>query len=202
MQSLLFYTNFNESDTPDTKHELDTSVLTMLGLESPPGALYTGLYGASSSRKAFPFLDALFREQGHRCCAVTVDFDFDVYPLRYTGIKERTNSDDILISESKVLNTLRLRPDLKTEIKAQWKTRMIEAGAPVKPELPQPITQIELVDSLLVDYPNVELFIYQIMSPVGPLSVGSIYNKQPLSLNPWFDIEGSVTWSNGLEQPS
>ena len=143
MQSLLFYTNFNESDTPDTKHELDTSVLTMLGLESPPGALYTGLYGASSSRKAFPFLDALFREQGHRCCAVTVDFDFDVYPLRYTGIKERTNSDDILISESKVLNTLRLRPDLKTEIKAQWKTRMIDAGAPVKPELPQPITQIE-----------------------------------------------------------
>jgi hypothetical protein len=194
MQSLLFYTNFNESDTPDTKHELDTSVLTMLGLESPPGALYTGLYGASSSRKAFPFLDALFREQGHRCCAVTVDFDFDVYPLRYTGIKERTNSDDILISESKVLNTLRLRPDLKTEIKAQWKTRMIEAGAPVKPELPQPITQIELVDSLLVDYPNVELFIYQIMSPVGPLSVGSIYNKQPLSLNPWFDIEGSVAF--------
>ena len=192
MQSLLFYTKFNKSDTSDTTHELDNSVLTMLGIESPQGALYTGLYGASSSRKAFSFLDAMFKEEGHRCCAVTVDFDFDVYPLRYTGIAERTNSDDILISGSKVLNTLRLRPDLKSQIKAQWKNRMIEGGAPIKPELPQPITQIELVDAFLIDYPDVELFIYQVMSPVGPLSVGSIYNKQPLALSPWFDIEGSI----------
>lgn len=194
MQSLLFYTKFNNSDTSVTKHELDNSVLTMLGIESPPGALYTGLYGASSSRKAFSFLDAMFKEQDHRCCAVTVDFDFDVYPLRYTGIAERTNSDDILISGSKVLNTLRLRPDLKSQIKAHWKNRMIEAGAPIKPELPQPITQIELVDAFLIDYPDVELFIYQVMSPVGPLSVGSIYNKQPIALSPWFDIEGSVAF--------
>ena len=194
MQSLLFYTKFNKSDTSDTTNELDTSVLTTLGIESPQGALYTGVYGASSSRKTFSFLDAMFKEEGHRCCAVTVDFDFDVYPLRYTGIAERTNSDDILISGSKVLNTLRLRPDLKSQIKAQWKNRMIEGGAPIKPELPQPVTQIELVDAFLLDYPDVELFIYQVMSPVGPLSVGSIYNKQPLALSPWFDIEGSITF--------
>lgn len=194
MQSLLFYTKFNNSDTSDTNHELDHSVLSMLGVETPPGALYTGLYGASSSRKAFSFLDTMFKEEGQRCCAVTVDFDFDVYPLRYTGIKERTNSDDILISQSKVLNTLRLRPDLKSQIKAQWETRMIEAGAPIKPELPQPITQIDLVDTFLIDYPNVELFIYQVMSPVGPLSVGSVYSKHPIELSPWFDIEGTVAF--------
>jgi hypothetical protein len=194
MQSLIFYTQFTESDDGDTHHELDHCVLEMMGLESPPGALYTGLYGASSSRKAFPVLDGMFREQGKRCCAVTADFDFNVFPLRYTGIDARKNADDILISQSQVLNSLRLRPDLKSQIKSQWKDTMTEAGAPTKPELPQAISQVKLIDDFLIHYPQVELFIYQVISPAGPLSVGSVYKKHPKVLTPWFDIEGTVAF--------
>ena len=193
MQNLIFYTPFSDTDTQSTSRVANASVLHLLGLESPAGALYTGLYGISSSRKAFPYLDAMYKEQGQRCCAVSVGFDFNVSPLLYTGIEEGANIDDILIGKTNILNTLRLRSGLKTQIKAQWQSLMTASGASINPELPKPINQTHLVDDFLVNYPNTELFIYQVMSPVGPLSVASVYNKTPTSLTTWFDIEAQVT---------
>ncbi len=201
MQNLIFYTPFTDFDNSDTVHVMETSVLTLLGLETPKMALYTGLYGATSSRRAFPLIDSKFKEVGQRCCAISVEFDFDVDPLKYTCIESKPNKNDIELDQSNVFNTLRLSSDLKTHVKAQWKALMISSGAPIKPELPQAITQSGLVDSFLDPYPQVELFIYQVMSPVGPLSVASVYNKHPSSMKSWFDIEGTVEFNGDTSPP-
>jgi len=192
MQSLFFYTPFSDLDTADTEHIVRSCALSLLGLESPAGALYTGLYGVSSNRKAFSYMDAIYREQGQRCCAVSVDFDFDVYPLLYTSIEERGTTVDILISQTNVLNTLRLRPDLKAQVKAQWNSLVATSVPTIKPVPTHPFTETKLIDSLLENYPKVELIVYQVMSPVGLLSVASVYNKKPVALAALFDIEGTI----------
>ena len=193
MQTLYFYAPFSDTDTASTSHVANASVLSLLGMESPTGALYTGLYGTSAHRKAFPYIDAIYKKQGQRCCAISVEFDFDVYPLCYTGIEEREGIVDILVGQSIVLNTLRLRPDLKSQIKSQWQSLMMANGEPITPALPKPITQTHLVDELLVHYPQTALFIYQVASPVGTLSVASVYNTSPTSVTPLLDIDGQVT---------
>ena len=187
MQTLLSYLVVSDGDSADTKYKLPRSVLSLIGMESPVNAVFTGVFGVRSNSTLMPYLSKQLKlKRGQTLCPVGVDIDVSINATHYNGLE----GGDVLVRDSNTLNTLRLRADLNRYIQGVWK----ECGAADRskgderfPSAPTSVPHYIDVLRSPQHFPQLDLIIYQIQSPAGKISVASAYIK-PAQISPWMDL--------------
>lgn len=191
MQTLLSYVVVSDEDSSDTSYQLPKSVLALIGMESPVNAVFTGLFGVRSNATLMPYLTKQLKlERGQTLCPVGVDIDVELNATQYNGLE----NGDVLVRESNVLNTLRLRADLAKYIQAAWRTCGASLRSKTDERFPTtPTTVPHYIDVLRSPehFPHLDLIVYQVQTPAGKVAVASVY-KKPSKLSPWMDLKGTV----------
>mgnify|MGYP003675497612 CR=1 FL=1 len=193
MQTLLSYIIYSERDTKETVYKLPKSILTLVGMPSPVAATFTGVYGRRGHAKFIAHLyKVLDLEDDQEICPVDVTFDVSINATHYNGLSDA----DVIVTESKALNTLRLRADLGHEIRQIWSEVNETAGkaAEVESKFPtQGTARPDYIDALRAprNFPHLDLIIYNALTPAGQLSIASSY-IEPVSISPWLELPGKI----------
>lgn len=191
MQTLLSYVVVSSDDSNDTSYQLPRSVLSLIGMESPVNAVFTGVFGVRSNSTFMSYLSKeLNLERNQTLCPVGVEIDVELNATKYNGLKD----GGVLIRESNVLNTLRLRADLAKYIQAEWRKCGAAARSKVDERFPTTPTSVpHYIDILRSsdNFPHLDLIVYQVQTPAGKIAVASAY-IQPFKLSPWMDLEAKI----------
>ncbi len=118
LQTIVNYTAYQEGCPADTKHTVERSILSFLGIPMPKDT-YTGFYGSRRTLHLMSPLIQHYKARGQSVSVIELAFETSIRPTECVGYGEGDGA--IALSETIAINLFRLTKRVKPILLQAWR---------------------------------------------------------------------------------